>query len=360
MKILIVNNSITYGGASKILFWLSEVLLKSNFEVSVCYFNDCSRIFPCGIKCFKLHNELYSSNFITRNTLGLFLSVKKLRSLLIKEKYDLIISFADHTLYSLFFAKIGLPVKILLSERMDPYSASLSDKIRHLLYCSADFYVFQTSEASGCFGKRIRSHSKIISNPVVSNKGNVWKYNDNEFVIISVGRLHITQKRQDILLYAYQKISKEYPFVSLWIVGSGKDENVLKRMTDKLGISEKVKFLGYQEDIPGILCKSNLFVLSSDFEGIPNALIEALQCRIPVISTDCSPGGAKLLLDNGKYGLLVERGKVEPLYHAIKKCLNKDTLNKMSIGEIGALDRFKEDVIAKQWVEWIKENMQTK
>lgn len=97
-------------------------------------------------------------------------------------------------------------------------------------------------------------------------------------------------------------------------------------------------------------------MLSSDSEGIPNALIEALQIGIPVVSTDCSPGGAALLLDNGKHGVLVERGDPAALSRGMEEALSsKENLIKMGNATIGALDRFTESAIGNKWNEWIKE-----
>jgi glycosyltransferase involved in cell wall biosynthesis len=116
----------------------------------------------------------------------------------------------------------------------------------------------------------------------------------------------------------------------LIILGRGDKKEELKNLARNLNIDEYVTFLGFQSNPYGLVARSNLFVLSSLWEGFPNALIEAMACRIPVISTDCS-SGPKEIITSGVNGLLVPVGDVDILADAILKVLtDKELSNKIA------------------------------
>ena len=83
---------------------------------------------------------------------------------------------------------------------------------------------------------------------------------------------------------------------------------------------------GAKEEIQEYIKDASLFVLSSDYEGIPNALIEAMAIGLPCVSTDCSPGGARELIVNGKDGFIVPCGDAQKLADAIRKMINDKSL----------------------------------
>ena len=129
-----------------------------------------------------------------------------------------------------------------------------------------------------------------------------------EMKIVSVGRLSITQKRQDVLLKALSELRKNNISFIAYIYGAGEDEDKVKKMVRDYSLEKNVLLMGQQDNVLLKIFDSNCFVLTSDFEGIPNALMEAMSIGIPCISTDCSPGGARLLITDGENGFIVDRG----------------------------------------------------
>lgn len=356
-RILFVANSLSYGGASKMMLWVASVLSEQN-EVDISYINDIQDINPThGLNIFKLTNKSFHDDPISRNTISAVFLSYHLCKLIKKKQYDMVISFGDHSFYTLCIAKWFNKFTMLVSERVDPYSSRrFTDKFRRFLCRNADFMVFQTNMAQKYYPGAIQNRSIVIPNPVVGLNNLEWNYDKSEKSIITVGRLDIIQKRQDILLRAFKRLLQSYPDYKLKIAGTGKDEQKLRKLIDELSLVNNVELLGYQNNIPELLTKSHLFVLTSDFEGIPNALIEALQVHMPIISTNCSPGGAALLLDNGRYGCLIERNNIEGLYNAMYDALtSKEKLENMSANTKDALERFSEKRIASKWKEYIKQ-----
>lgn len=133
--------------------------------------------------------------------------------------------------------------------------------------------------------------------------------------IIHVARLH-AQKRQDILLDAFGEVRRLRPGATLWIVGTGPLEPRLRRLA-----GEGVEFLGRREDIRHLLRRADIFVLSSDWEGMPLAILEAMGEGLPVVST--AVGGVPELVEDGVTGLLVPKGDSAALARAISACINE-------------------------------------
>lgn len=358
-KILFVSDVIMNGGASKMLLWVAGTLTKQNC-VDVCYLAAFKPEYvPSDIRVFRLRNDTNKSDFLSRNTIGLVRNVKSISALIKNGKYDLVISFGDHSFYPLVISKLFCRFKLLVSERVDPYSVrKLSDTIRRKLYRYADFMVFQTQQAADYFKNMRHVRSAVIHNPATGTVERSWEYKEEAKYVITVGRIDIFQKRQDVLLEAFKKVHSCYPSYKLRIIGGGDDKVELLKLIEKNGLNDCVEYLGYKkhDEINELMRNAHLFVLSSDFEGIPNALIEALQIGIPIVSTDCSPGGASLLLDNGKHGILVKRGDAVALSNGIEEALSsKEIIIRMGEMTKFALDRFSEKSIGNDWNKFIKQ-----
>lgn len=134
--------------------------------------------------------------------------------------------------------------------------------------------------------------------------------------ILSVGSLK-DQKNHKLLIRAFAKISS---LDSKLIILGGGDVRPLRKLTEQLGIHERVVFAGVKPDPSPFYATAKLFVLSSDYEGFGNVIVEALSFGLPVVSTDCPYGPAEIL-EYGKWGILVPVGNVTTLVSAIERAL---------------------------------------
>lgn len=347
MKILFLNTNIGYGGATKIMLWLAGKLAERGDNVTILTYRDASesRDVPNGVK--HIHLPLETEG---HSVSGLMKSVRQLHRHIKTECYDWGIAFLSPSHLRLSLASIGTHTKILLSQRGDPYQnknkpKSIMSKIQAYAFNRADKYVFQTPQAMAYYSKSIQSRGVVIPNPVKPLKRTCERKPDNR--IVNVARLDINQKRQDLLIDSFNLICKDYPEVSLHFYGDGEDEARLKEMAKG---NERIIFEGVTNDVVRDIQNARMFVLSSDFEGIPNALIEAMALGVPSISTQCSPGGAELLINDGENGLLTPCGNAISLSEAVKVFLDNSALaERCGHTAISIKDRFSENVIFHLW-----------
>lgn len=168
---------------------------------------------------------------------------------------------------------------------------------------------------------------RCVYNPVYSenierlacvNVDHPWFGTEDVDVIISVGRLH-TAKAFDVLIQAFARVRRSKP-VKLVILGEGPERGALEGLVAALGITEDVQMPGFVANPWKYIKNASVFVLSSQWEGLPGALIEAMVCGTPVVATECPHGPAEVL-ENGKWGRLVAVGDIESLGEAILETL---------------------------------------
>ncbi|HRI26288.1 MAG TPA: glycosyltransferase, partial [Ferruginibacter sp.] len=206
----------------------------------------------------------------------------------------------------------------------------------------ANSYAMQTDLVENF---RIKTPVRVIYNPIDLHfiKTHVdeepdYVFDRNTFYFVNVGGFR-KEKNHLLLLQAFF-ILKNLP-CKLLIVGGGVMEEELKQKVHDMGMMDKVVFTGFEKNPFKYVSRSDCFVLSSDVEGFPNVLIEALACGKPVISTDCSSGPRELLApatdlhhraiidyEIGEYGILTPVGDVSALAAAMKKMYEDAALRK--------------------------------
>jgi len=135
--------------------------------------------------------------------------------------------------------------------------------------------------------------------------------------ILTVGSLK-DQKNHPLLLHAFAAMAR--PDARLMLLGQGDNEAALRALASDLGIADRVIFAGFHPDPSPFYATADLFVLSSDYEGLPTVLIEALSFGLPVVSTDC-PSGPAEILEGGRFGRLVPVGGAHVLARAMEGAL---------------------------------------
>ena len=171
------------------------------------------------------------------------------------------------------------------------------------MYSKADNIVFQTNDAKNYFSKKIQAKSVVIPNPIKSNLPYWNKENFNKEIITACRMT--AQKNLKMLLDSFNIFSKKNGEYILSIYGEGEELNSLVSYAKEIGINDKVFFRGYCIDVHNKIKDSAIFVMTSDYEGISNAMLEALAIGIPTICTDCPIGGARQFIKDGVNGFLV-------------------------------------------------------
>ena len=296
MKILFYINAIHHGGAERVMVNLANYFSMSDNCVLVTSFKDeWEYSVSERVKRVVLSNNIPES-FFKRN----ILLVKKLRSTIIIEKPDVIISFMAEPNFRSIISSFGQKIPTIISIRNDPrqeYPNMIFKLVAKILYPFASGIVFQTIDAKKSFSKLIQRKSAIIYNPVDEEFYN-QNYRGERNNIVTTGRL-TGQKNHKLLIKAFAKISSNISD-NLYIYGDGELKDELQLLINKLDLQGRAFLMGAIQNVPDTIKNAKLFVLSSDYEGMPNSLMEAMALGVPCISTDCPCGGPAMLL-KGKY-----------------------------------------------------------
>lgn len=351
MNIIICINQLSKGGAERVVANLSNYLCNNN-EVTIISLDKKDIGYDINDKVDIKFIDNGKDNKLLKNVKRII----KLKKIYKKEKADVILTFLPESSFFTLMLKSSIKSKVIVSVRNDPkieYKSIIYKILMKILYPRADGYVFQTEDAKNYFNKKIKSKSKVIFNSL-NPEFIVEPYmGEREKTIVSVGRLS-EQKNHELLIYAFNKIHKEYPEYKLIIYGEGHLRSKYEQLIKKLNLEKYITLPGVIEDIKSKIYKSGIFVLSSNYEGMPNVLMEALSMGIPCISTDCPCGGPKSLINDGENGILVEVQNENMLADKIKTIINDSTFaKKISLNNIEMRKKFNPKIINKEWEKYI-------
>ncbi len=349
-KIMFYINAIHDGGAERVMVNLAKYFSENGYDTSlVTSFRDTWE-YPLAstVRRLSLEETEIKQSRIKRN----LSRIKKLRDLCKSEKPDMLISFMREPNFRAILATRGLPVKTLVSVRNDPnkeYAGKLGWFVGKVLLPMADGCVFQTSDAQKWFPERLQKKSKIIYNAVKEDFYNVVR-KPVRGEIVTCGRL-TEQKNHALLIDVFAKVQKDYPFTTLKIYGEGELREKLQEQIVNLHLEDKVFLMGATNDVAKALQTADLFVLSSDYEGMPNALMEAMAAGVPCISTDCPCGGPKELLNGAEQKTLVPIGNTVRLSEKMEEYLSEEHPRYNMMKKLA--QKFNPEIINQQWKNYV-------
>lgn len=320
----ILVSSLNSGGAERAAANLSRDL-SGKYNVFLILFDTSEIMYPYKGKLINL-NFKSGKNIATRGINAAFL-IGRLRFVKVKYKLDVVISFMPgankynvlsgtkcKTIISIrnTMSKKNLSLRekktIIKTGKRADLTVSLSEGVRKDLiekfeYSPSDVVTVYNSCDARWFKGESEEINKLID-----------KFDFSKPVIVNVGRLH-DQKGQWHLLRAFAIVKKEIPDCKLVIFGKGELESDLKLYSKKLGVEKDTYFMGYVKNHQKFMEKCDAFVFPSLYEGLGNALLEALACEMPIISSDCPCGPREILDPNntniicdvhyGEYGILI-------------------------------------------------------
>jgi len=340
---------LTGGGAERVLCNLANYLIERDNEVEIVTMAESSSYtLHSKISRVVLLKDCERSNFIA-NTFKRYIRLKRYVK---KRKCDAYIVMLPITTILLLSLRRYIDAPIIASERSFPPAiySKLMQKALKAIASRADGWVFQTPNTMDWYAPYLK-HSTPIVIPNAVNEAFLRPINREKRApnIISIGRL-IPSKRFDLLIRAFAQIASKHSEQKLTIYGQGPCLDSLITLSKELGIQDRVFFPGYTTTIADQLEMGRLFVLSSDFEGIPNALIEAMSMGLPCIATDCDGGGAKMLIKHQENGLLIQKNDLDAMVKAMDTLLADDILSEqLARNAIKIREEFSPNVIYGKW-----------
>lgn len=345
-----VIKKLRYSGAYKMFMWLAKNLANQGFDITVyTYMKSDVEYLADNIHWIK--TDLSDASFLTQ--------LKSLKNVVKKTQADSCISFLLDANILNTLACIGTRTKSIICERNDPFKPGYYKlQFTKWMFRWADGAVFQLPKVKD-FYSMVKGKTAIIPNPVLSDDGGIilQPFQKRKNKIVTLGRINIAQKRQDILIEAFDSFLKKHPIFELEIYGDGYDSDVkrIKSLIKNKHLEKKVHLKGITNNPKAVLNEAKFFVLSSDFEGIPNALIEAMTVGLPCIATDCRPGGAALLIDNYENGILVPVHDAEKLCDAMCYMVdNPDKANNLGENAKNIVETYSEKSIINKWISYLQ------
>lgn len=343
--------NLSSGGAERVISILSNKLVADNYHVSVLmwYNNPIFYQFDERVRIISIEKCCNSKNFIKK--------MIWFRTFVKNEKPNILLSFLAIFNILTLISLLGVSVKKVVCERNDPRHTPFRPclrLIRNWIYFLADGVLTQTDNNKTYFNKRLQKKVEVIYNPIFLSEEyiNSACKATHKKKIISVARL-LPQKNQKMLINAFAKFSIVHPEYSLHIFGKGASYDELNRLIGELELSDKVLLRGVTDNVFEELKSSDFFVLSSNFEGMPNTLLEAMCVGLPCISTKVS--GAVDLIKDEENGFLVDIGNEDQL--ASKMCLLADNNQlRESIGNQASklFEKLNINTISLEWEDYIE------
>jgi len=350
-KIVIITRNMVGGGAERVIAQLANYFASQGKNCNIITLNDDEvfykldpsiSILPVGEKSgSKVKDKL--------------LRYRQVRKMVRKLQPDLVLSMPEEIGVYVLLALLGTKIPVYVSERNNPWvmpDVKVTRILRTLMYPFAKGLIFQTEMAKSFFPESIRRKGVVLSNPVDAQRIPEQHSGEREKVVVAAGRLS-PQKNMPLLLKAFAAFSAKHPEYRLRIFGEGELREELTELAKSLNIAQKVEMPGRSTVLLEKMNPSAMFVLSSDYEGMPNVLLEAMYMGMPAISTDCPSGGPKELIEDGVNGLLVPVGDEQALCAAMEKMTDPAYAKRLADNALQIRERLTSTDIFVSWYRYL-------
>lgn len=345
MKIIFIIPNMTGGGTERVISLLSDEYVRRGFDVAIMQFAGYEHAYP-------LNDKVEDFSVAPKSNGNPFVMIRRLIAMrrYFRENPDSYI-FAFCVMGAVFSVMTtwGMKRPILVAERNSPDSCNVK-ALRNWAYRRAGRITFQTEDGISYFPKEIAGKAVVIPNPVDADMPKPYT-GSRSHRVVTAGRLH-KQKNHALLLEAFADFVKKFPDYELHIYGEGELEGRLKEQAARLQIGSRVVWHGFCPDVREQIKDAAMFVLSSDYEGISNSMLEALSMGIPTISTDCPIGGARIYIAPEESGLLVPVGDKAAMSEAMCRIASDGELAKrLSAGAVRIRENYSVAKIADKFLE---------
>lgn len=359
MKIGFLIQRMTAGGAERAASSVASELSVMGEDVKIISFDSAESFYPLHENVEIVNMELadISKSASVKRLTGCIKRAFEIRKKIKSRQLDVLVCMSTTMNLYGFISTVFTKTKVVGTERSNPYKYKadiINSVLKKLSAMLLDGFIFQTQAAAEYYAESVRRKGIVIQNavhnPLVKE---IEPASQRSKIIYGVGRMS-SEKRFEDLIDAYALIEKKYPDYRLVIFGDGKERPKLEQRIKDYSLEEKILLPGADKDALKSVAEGSVFVLSSEYEGMPNALIEAMAVGIPCVSTRCRMGPEELIED-GVNGILVPVGDVEKIKDAIELIISNPKLAE-SISKNGRniLKTNDNSVISAKWLEYLK------
>lgn len=360
-KIIFHLNCLEQGGAERVVTNLANQFAVNGYEVIIATEWYGENEFETDERVRRVHVGLTKADEKKNRIVQFLLRVKYLRRLIVKERPDILVPFARRAIYRGLMAALFVKVPVLISIRTDPvgHYEEWSDKIQiPILFPRVDGCVFQTEGAREFFVPRLQKNSRIILNPLNPKYIGVPVPEKRNKTVVQSGRL-VDFKNQPMLLRAFAKVHEKHPDYDLKIYGGDSFDGtreILEHLIEELHAQDYIHLMGASDSLEKDLADAALFAFTSDWEGLPNALMEAMALGLPIVATDCPCGGPRTIMTDGVDGLLIPIKDEQALVEGMNRLIEDPLLaQKLGMEARKIAERANAETIYEQWRDYMEE-----
>ena len=347
-RLCFIGGGLEGGGQERALTNMANYFSEHGYEVSIVNLYITEKFFEVNSNI-----ELYWPTLERGDQHRLLYALKLfpyLQKSIRRIKPDIIFSYGEWYNAYVILCTLNFRIPIYVFDRMGPNISlgKLLGRSRRFLYGVATGVVVQTNTAAEILSRKIIAKKiHVIPNPVNPVEGEL---SIKKKQIVTVGRLS-KEKGHIVLIRAFAQLN--HPDWSLHIVGDGPERKILENEVALLNISDQVQFYGHLKDFKKRLLESQIFVLSSFYEGFPNALLEAMSVPLACISSNCVAGPADII-NHRINGLLVETNNETELAHSLDELILDEVFrNKLAAKAIDVREKYSFEKVAKMVEQFI-------
>ncbi len=353
-------SSIGRGGAERVIVNLAKYFHGRGYRVLLVTTRKEKEEYPIPDGVIRQISEP-SPEKVSGGRIGNFTArLRRLRDIWKREHPDMILSFIGKNNMMAILTALGLKIPVVVSVRGEPAEEYYNRWMRIMakaLFCLADGGGLQTGRCYFFFPKAVRKKAVTLKNPVHADFFRERFEGEREKTVVAVGRID-ENKNHELLIRAFGGLAEEFSGYRLIIYGDGEKRIELQRLSEKMGLKERIILPGNADNVAELIYKARVFVLSSNTEGMPNTLIEAMLMGLTVISTDCPCGGPAELIAHRVNGLLTPVGDAKAMENALRAVLG-DLRRADEMGREAAKlkESYEAGAVYKSWENYLEKVM---